>query len=279
MGDILYVSVVLYHNTQAQLKRLLAGFGSSPTGIKLFFVDNTPGGCAAINQIVLPDFVTYLPQKENIGFGAGHNLVINKPNNDAAYNLILNPDAHFAPGTLQTIISYMQANPDVALLMPKIVWPNGEDQGLRKLLPTPFDLVLRRFMPGFLRQLFAAAEARYQLHQLNPNLPADVPVLSGCFMFCRAQALQNIGGFDENYFLYVEDVDLCRRMLSQGKNRYWPGVSVVHEYQKESYKTGKQLQWHIQSAVYYFNKFGWLFDSFRKQTNAQAIRQKQPSQL
>jgi hypothetical protein len=68
-------------------------------------------------------------------------------------------------------------------------------------------------------------------------------------------------------------------MLSQGRNRYWPGVEVVHEYQKESYKTGKQMKWHIQSAMYYFNKFGWFYDAFRKQTNAQANRQKQPSQL
>ncbi len=100
----------------------------------------------------------------------------------------------------------------------------------------------------------------------------EVPSLSGCFMFMRVSVLREIGGgFDERYFMYAEDLDLCRRIGEVSKTMFFPKVSVVHEYEKGSYKNKKLLKYHITSVIKYFNKWGWLFDSKRKEKNQYCI--------
>ena len=84
----------------------------------------------------------------------------------------------------------------------------------------------------------------------------------------QSRLFRDIGGFDERYFMYLEDVDLVRRIGSLARVVYDPRVSVVHEYAKGSYRNKKLLWYHIKSAVLYFTKWGWLFDMQRKKRNA-----------
>lgn len=269
------ISVVLYHNSEDQVKKLLRSTDLPGLSVKLVLIDNAPEFSEFMQQMELPEYVEYRPLPENVGYGRGHNLAILDKNLEGGYHLILNPDVYFDPKALSAIVEYMDQNIEVGLLMPKVIWPDGRDQGLRKLLPTPLDLMFRRFLPGPLKRITSNQQARYELADLSASETFDVPVLSGCFMFCRRPWLQEIGGFDERFFLYLEDVDLSRRMLMKGKNRYWPGVSVVHEYQKDSYKSGKHLQRHLSSAVKYFNKHGWIVDADRKKINLRALRQRE----
>ena len=95
----------------------------------------------------------------------------------------------------------------------------------------------------------------------------NVPSLSGCFMLLRTSVLEAVGLFDENIFMYLEDVDLNRRIHTNYKTIFYPEVSIVHEYAKESYRNKKLLMFHIRSALYYFNKWGWIFDRKRKEVN------------
>ena len=95
----------------------------------------------------------------------------------------------------------------------------------------------------------------------------NVPVLSGCFMFLRTSALKDVGLFDENIFMYLEDTDLSRRIHTKYKTIFYPKVQITHEYAKESNKSKKLLKYHIQSAIYYFNKWGWVFDKQRDEIN------------
>ncbi len=274
MSFDLLISVVLYHNQKSEIESLLNSCSGSKLKLCLVFVDNAPGSIDYDFQ-GLPSFAKYRPMPKNLGYGRAHNQVILDPQLQSKYYLIANPDVRFTAKDLEDIYVKMESEPGISLLMPKIIWPDGMDQGLRKLLPHPGDLFLRRFIPNFLRPFFKSIEERYQLKNLDPTKEMLVPALSGCFMFCRHQILKGIGGFDPRYFLYLEDVDLSRRLGERGTNMYWPEVQVVHEYQKSSYRSIKPLLLHLQSAIKYFNKFGWFIDPDRKSINQKALSQKQ----
>jgi len=269
----LLISVVLYNNSVAEIDTLISSCNSPDLKVKLVFVDNAPN-TQKYNFHASPKWVSYLPLEQNIGFGAAHNKVI-LGLEQARFYLILNPDIEFHPTVLHKLALYLSQNTEVKLLMPKIIWPSGEDQGLRKLLPHPSDLLLRRFLPGPLKKLFQSREKHYQLQHLDSNKPMFVPVLSGCFMFCPHNVLRKVGGFDPRFFLYLEDVDLARRLGREGLNRYWPEQSVIHHYQKSSYRSIKPLMLHLQSAWRYFAKYGWFFDEERQRVNRLAIEQRQ----
>ena len=86
-------------------------------------------------------------------------------------------------------------------------------------------------------------------------------------MFLKCEVLKDIGLFDENIFMYLEDTDLNRRIHSKYKTIFYPKVEIIHEYAKESYVNKKLLMFHIKSAIYYFNKLGWIFDRQRDEIN------------
>ncbi|MGB0978472.1 MAG: glycosyltransferase family 2 protein [Croceimicrobium sp.] len=271
--DIL-ISVVLYRNNKTELESFLNSCNGSNLKIHLVFIDNAPGQID-FDFKTLPAFAEYRPMPKNLGYGCGHNVAILDPEISASYHLIANADVRFTSIDLQKIYNKMEASPNCGLLMPQVIWPDGKDQGLRKLLPSPGDLFLRRFVPGFLRFAFKKQESSYQMQIFDSKKEMLVPALSGCFMFCRSSVLREVGGFDERFFLYLEDVDLSRRMGQKALNLYWPEVRIIHEYQKSSYRSLKPLWLHLKSAFKYFNKHGWFFDQERKAINQKAMSQKQ----
>lgn len=167
---------------------------------------------------------------------------------------------------IERLTGFMDENPDCGLVMPKIIYPTGETQFLCKLLPTPMNLIGRRFIP--VKSYQESHDYQYELHWTGYDKIMEVPSLSGCFMFMRCSTLKMTGCFDERYFMYAEDLDLCRRIGEVSRTMFYPGVSVVHEYEKGSYKNKKLLKYHISSIVKYFNKWGWLFDKKRREKNA-----------
>jgi GT2 family glycosyltransferase len=86
-------------------------------------------------------------------------------------------------------------------------------------------------------------------------------------MFLRTEAIARIGYFDERYFMYMEDIDLSRRIFSEYRNVYYPKARIYHVHARESYKTFRLLKIHIISAIQYFNKWGWFVDSDRRRLN------------
>ncbi len=205
-----------------------------------------------------------------MGYGSGHNVAINRAiANGSKYHIVLNPDIYWTDSVIESLSHYMEETPECGLVMPKIIYPSGETQYLCKLLPTPMDLFVRRFVP--LRGYQKKHDYTYELRWSGYNSIMEVPVLSGCFMFMRCSILKKIGGFDERYFMYAEDFDLCRRIGEISKTMFYPKVSVVHEYEKGSYKNKKLLKYHITSIIKYFNKWGWFFDGKRKSKNKECI--------
>ena len=204
----------------------------------------------------------------NLGFGAGHNLALRELASDSApYHLILNPDIRFQGEVLAELAAVMDAKPQVGLAMPRVVYPDGSIQRLCKLLPSPVDLVLRRFARELWPQLFRGRMSRYDMQDFDYSQPACVPVLSGCFMFCRRSILEFVDGFDERFFLYMEDTDLCRRMGDISELLFWPFSTVIHSYAQGSYRDLHLLHLHVRSAITYFNKWGWFHDPIRRERN------------
>ncbi len=262
-------SIVLYHNKREQLKKVIDSFLGTQLDVNIYLIDNSLNDDLK-DLSTLDSRIIYIFNNANIGYGAGHNVAIRKSIEASVdYHVVLNPDLYFESGVINAIYVYMQKHIDVGNLMPKILYPNGDNQYLAKLLPTPLDWILRRFLPArFTEKMTNKFELRYTGY----NEIMNVPFLSGCFMFLRTDALKDIGLFDEDIFMYMEDIDINRRIHTKYKTLYYPELSIYHQYERGSRKNFKLLLISIESSIKYFNKWGWLFDKERKIMNNKLLK-------
>ena len=261
------VSIVAYETPADDLRALLQGLLRSPRRQpRVLVVDNSP--TEALRPTVENAGATYLPAGDNLGFAAGHNLALQELGTDSRYHLVCNPDIVCEPEVLWELADFMDASPDVGLAMPRVLYRDGREQRLCKLLPGPTDLLVRRFLGGAGERLLRRRWDRYEMRAFDLEIPREVPSLSGCFMFLRTAVVREVGLFDPRFFMYMEDVDLCRRVGAVARTVFFPQATVVHGYAKGSYHDRRLLLYHLGSAVRYFNKWGWLRDRERRQLNA-----------
>jgi GT2 family glycosyltransferase len=268
---LINISIVLYKNTQIQLKKIISNCLNSIDLINnIYLLDNSPDNYLS-KQLTKNKKIVYLFSNKNLGYGKAHNIAIKQSfAKNIKYHLVLNPDIFFKKGTLEKIINYMNNNPDIGLLMPRIHYPDGSIQYLCKLLPTPFNLIFRRFLP--IRKYRKKKNNLFELRFAGYDKIMEVPYLSGCFMFFRTEALKDTGLFDENIFMYGEDTDITRRIYKKYKTIYYPLAEATHEFHKESYKNIRMMVIHIRSIIYYFNKWGWFFDNERRTINKEVLK-------
>ncbi len=270
------VSLVLYKSSVSEVETLLHTLGQDDSVSDWVVVDNgaaeDPILAGQLRSMVEGFGGKYLASERNVGFGAGHNAGLKfLRDSPSEFHLIVNPDIIFGEDVLPALVRAMAMQPRVGLIMPKVLYPDGRIQHLCKLLPTPFDFILRRFAPNTLQKLLRKWAERFELRMIDPDQPAEIPYLSGCFMFVRRSLLESLGGFDERYFLYMEDLDLCREFSKISALSYWPEVSVKHVHQRGSHKSIKLMRIHIQTAISYFNKWGWFFDKNRREINRRVL--------
>ncbi len=262
-------SIVIYNNTPEILDKAISSFLNTALDVHLYLVDNSPTD--QLHTAWDDPRITYMFNGQNLGYGAAHNVAINRAIEcESRYHLVLNPDVYFDGGVIETLTAFMDANSDVGLVMPKILYPDGSEQRLCKLSPAPKDQFYRRFMP--IRSILEKRNELYELRTADFSKEMNVPFLSGSFMFLRTDALKKIGLFDEKIFMYLEDADLCRRLHREYRTMYYPRVSIVHEFFKGSHKSWRLMFYHIRSALYYFTKWGWFIDKERDAMNEQTIQ-------
>lgn len=260
----LTIGIVTYNNSFDKLDAVIKSVLSTNLKIRLFIVDNSSS--EKIRDLCTDSRIEYIHNPSNPGFGTAHNMAIKRAGKyNPDYHLILNPDIYFSNGVLEGLTSFMDDNQGIGLVMPKVLYPNGSLQYLCKLLPRPIDSIVRRFVKN--PKILENYNHKYELRSSGYNRIMDVPFLSGCFMFCRLNVLNKVEGFDEQFFMYFEDTDLSRRMNEVSRTVFYPGVQVYHHFGKESYVNMKLFKYHIDSAIKYFNKWGWFFDSKRKIIN------------
>ncbi len=264
-------SVVLYNTPKDQLNRLIDCTAGSSQKVHLYLVDNSPR--SVDSTLFHRPGVTYIKAKANKGYGAGHNIALRRTIDSADFHFVLNPDISFGPEELGKMVRFMENNPSVGQLMPKVVYPGGRTQYLCKLIPTPADLFLRRFALGPLKALASKKIEQFELRFTGYEREMDVPYLSGCFMLFRTSALKHIGLFDERFFMYPEDIDITRRMHAEFRTVFFPKAIVVHDHAQESYKSKRALLVHMINLIKYFNKWGWIWDEQRTKINRKVIQQ------
>jgi hypothetical protein len=256
---------------------------------RLVVVDNGPGTDwreplqRLLKEAALPATVDLVSGHGNVGYGAGHNLALVRvadsliPNPEhspsplvgeawgrgsgrspVAYHVILNPDVLLEEDALSEGLAFLAAHPEVGLVTPAAWGQDGQRQYLCKRYPTVLDLALRGFAPAWLRRRFQARLDRYELRdQTGDAVCWDPPIVSGCFMLCRRAALDRVGGFRPEYFLYFEDFDLSLRLAAVTRLAYAPAVRIVHLGGHAARKGLRHIRLFVRAAAMFFNRHGW----------------------
>ncbi len=267
-------SIVLYKNDRNILLESINSFLNSDTkqDFYLYLIDNSPTD--ELKDLIIHPKVEYIFNPSNPGFGTAHNIAIKKAIElNSHYHLVLNPDVYFENSIIDSLLKFMMDYPNIGNVMPKVLYPDGQLQFLCKFLPTPYDWIGRRFNP--FKKMVEKRNDYFEMRFTGYNKIMDVPYLSGCFMFLRVDALKKIGFFDERIFMYGEETDICRRLIDGGyRTVFYPKAIIYHHFEKGSHKSFRLTKIGIQSAVYYFNKWGWFFDRRRKEINRQILKKK-----
>jgi GT2 family glycosyltransferase len=267
------VSIVLHNSSRELLQRALHSLHRSAgvaqqagclSRVSVDVVDNSADP-AYQQQIVRAlaagpqcDFfrVNYSAQPLNRGFGPGHNSVIQSLDSD--FHLVLNPDAELADDTLRIGLCCMEGDDSIALLSPRVLGGEGDQEFLCKRYPSVLAFLLRGFAPDFARRWFRKRLDRYEMRDVcSGDRQADVVLASGCFMLVRSAALRAVGGFNDDYFLYFEDFDLSLRLGSQGRLVFNPAMQIVHHGGYAASKGWQHVKYFIKSGITFFNQHGW----------------------
>lgn len=261
-------SIVLYRNKIEECHAILNLLLESSVA-RIYLIDHSGNDHLSILRNY-SDIIEYIPH-ENTGYGAGHNVALRKAmETESEYHLVLNADVIFKKNVISELADFMNHNPQVGLVMPKLLFADGTMQYACKLVPTPWDLFSRRFIP---KCFIKKSQAHFTLASSGYDRIMNVPFLSGCFMFFRVSALKEIGLFDERFFMYAEDIDISRRMHEKYKTVFFPDVSIIHIQEDASRKNLRMLIIHIMSLIKYFNKWGWFFDKTRREINQKCLQE------
>ncbi len=241
-------SIVVYHQDIEILQKTVYSFLNTPFPKKLFIIDNNES--SNLKNTFPQEEVEHIKTKSNLGFGKGHNLILDRISSE--YHLILNPDVEFSPDVLTKLITQLKNEPNVSFITPKIIYPDKEPQFACRKHPTFFSLLNRKLK--WSKKYFYENEYRKQ----NLNYSFYPEFIQGCFMLFKSKELLELKGFDERYFLYMEDADLCREIENKGKKvMYFPEVQIIHHHQRGSSKSNKLFFIHTFSAIKYFLKWGF----------------------
>jgi GT2 family glycosyltransferase len=194
--------------------------------------------------------ITYIANGKNIGFGAGHNLVLKDL--DSAYHAIVNPDIILKEDAFSKILDFMDENPDIGMVIPRILTEDGELQKVYRRDLTIRDMFIRMFCGNH----FQKRQDYHTMQDMDYEKVFDLPFGQGSFLVIRTELLKKIEGFDDRFFLYMEDADLCKRLRQKARFVYFPGASVIHKWEKGSHKSKKLFRIHVSSMIKYFCKWG-----------------------
>jgi GT2 family glycosyltransferase len=264
----LIVSCVLFRTSEAEVAAMIGRVQQMPCPALLILIDNDP---EAIPRKTWAEGVLRIWTGANLGYGRAQNIAFNLSRGGAPFHLVANTDVEFDASEVAGLLDHMRAYPQIGLLAPRVRYPDGRLQHLCRLLPTPADLVSRRFFRW--TRWGRERDRRYELKDWDYDQAADIPFLSGCFMLLRRSVLDRVGGFDPRFFLYWEDLDLSRRIHAVARTCFFPEVEIVHQYRSQSQSGWRTLRHLMLNAARYFNKWGWIADRERTQVNAATLAQ------
>ena len=242
--DVIEAVDSIERQTSNQLKKII------------YIVDNSQSGAIAPERMAFekrmkqyPD-VVYIDTQENLGFGKGHNYVMDRL--QSQYHAIVNPDIVLEEDAFSTLISFMEEN-NAGMAIPKLINEQGELLDAYRREPTVFDMYLRMFT----KKAFEKRRGYHSMKDQDYSKAFQVPFGQGSFLVIKTDLWKQLNGFDDSYFMYLEDADLCRRVNQVSKLMYCPNATVIHKWEKASHKNMKLFMIHAKSMFTYFNKWGW----------------------
>lgn len=271
MEHLLSISLVTWNNSLTELSTTIKAIQAAaiktheqhhtPTHLYLLDVSENKKYFNALFELVNLTFPNNnslqisLNPYPNLGYGATNNIAIKQTK--AQFHIVMNPDVTVFENTFTKAIDYMTDNPKVGLLTPAVISKTGFQYYLCKRDPRPFTLFVRRFLPAFLKKRFQKNIDHHEMRDHDYSQPiTNVEFPTGCFMFTRTDHIQQIGGFDERFFLYLEDADLGRRLRQIAEIHYNPDVKIQHDWKRASYIYIKRTFQHGVSALKYWKKWG-----------------------
>lgn len=257
------LSILIVHATDLPvLRQTLRGIRrvAPKLSYELILIDNNTK--AGLGPLVMREFpeVQYIPMATNVGFGSGMNAGIRKA--QGKYILVFNPDIVPHPGSLEELHRYMEANEHIGMCGPQLVNADGTLQYSCYRLPHPLLPILRRTPLGRL-PVFQGIINHYFMKDVPHDQILEVDSLLGGNMFIRRSALDDVGLFDERFFLYYEDNDLGRRFWESGYPVvYYPHSKMTHYHRRHTADGGlfsqifSWLTWvQISSFIKYTRKY------------------------
>ncbi len=251
MTDI-SITIVAYNN-ETDVKDAVRSIMEQTNGKlskKIYIVDNSTEANQLSSLAEEYADVVYQRPGENLGFGGGHNYVL--PELDSQYHAIVNPDILLTEDSFSVLLSFMEQS-QAGMAVPRLLDEKGNLQAVYRRELTVFDMAVRMFFSAH----FHKRQYYHTMQDMDYGNPFPVPFAQGSFLVIRTELFRELGGFDERYFMYMEDADLCKRVNKVSRLWYCPGTAVIHKWERGSHKDIRLLRIHISSMFQYFRKWGW----------------------
>ncbi len=246
------VSIVTYNNSD-EIDKLMASIQENLlfSEMTVYVIDNdSDDNTVGIIRERYP-WARVIENEENVGFGRAHNIAIK--NVHSKYHIIVNPDISLEADAIARSVAFMNDNSDTAVMTPYVMNIDGTQQFLPKKTPSMKYLIGGMFESRF--QWGRKLRDEYTMRNEIISAPTDVEFCTGAFMVTRTEALQQVGGFDERYFLHFEDADLTRELRKVGRAVYNPDIKVTHGWRRENKKINKSFWVAMKSMFIYMNKW------------------------
>ena len=255
--------VIVNYRVKYFLEQTLRSVQEAINGLQaeVYVIDNNSGDDSIEHSKRLFPWVKFVENKKNVGFARANNQGIVAAQGE--FTLILNPDTVITRDSVHKPIEWMREHPDCGAVGVRMVDGNGVFlPESKRAFPTPWASFCKIFG---LSKLFPYSPvfAKYHLRYLSDREPHQVDILSGAFMLCRTLLLQQVGGFDEDFFMYGEDIDLSYRLVKAGKHNWYLPVEIIH-YKGESTKKDsmRYVRVFYEAMLIFYRKhyprFSWI---------------------
>lgn len=255
----LSISIVVYKKYDDVLLAIdsIERFTDSSLPKRLYVVDNSGYAddnhykSAFLESISKYPDVEYVDTRKNLGFGKGHNFILPRLNSE--YHAIVNPDIVLYSDVFRSLIAFLDARPDVGMTAPVLTDEYNTPLRVYRRDLTLFDLFCRYVHLHVLKKRVDY----HTMEDVDKTKDFDCEFVQGSFLLVRTNLFRQVNGFDDRYFMYAEDADLCRTIRRFSRIVVHPETRVVHKWEKASHANFKLMRIHAVSLVKYFNKWGW----------------------
>lgn len=255
--------IILQHNSPHEVTSCLRSLQETwlPEKTEIFVIDN---GEQHANKKIPKEAYKNLAIKffdtPNRGYPNGNNVGLHLA--DGKYIAIVNPDVTAENNTFKILLEYLKAHPNVGIVAPRLIYPNGITQDNYRKFPGPIDLIIKR--TEFLGKLFPQRMRKYLMWDKDPAISEPIDWVTGAFEIIKRELFEKINLPDERYFLFMSDIAICRDAWEIGFEVHFVGDAVAHHGEKRLSSGGirdifkkKVLRIHIMDALKYYLAYFW----------------------